>query len=51
MHASSFMDVIMGIVFVALVATLVAHPNTAGDINAAGNAFSNSIKAATKGNG
>lgn len=47
--AGSFMDVLMGIVFVALAATLVAHPNTAGDINAAGNAFSNSLKAATHG--
>lgn len=49
--ASSFLDVMMGIVFVALVATLVAHPNTASVITAGGNAFSNSLKAATKGNG
>jgi len=37
----------MAIVFVALATTLVAHKNTAGDIAATGNAFSNSIKAAT----
>lgn len=43
------MDVLMGIVFVAMIATLVAHPGTAGDITAAGNAFSNSLKAATAG--
>ena len=49
MHANSFIDVLMGIVFVSLVATLVAHPNTAGDVTAAGNAFSNSLKAATAG--
>lgn len=42
-----FGDILMGIVFVALATTLVAHPNTAKDINAAGNAFSSSIKAAT----
>ena len=40
-------DVLMGIVFVALATTLVAHKNTATDVNAAGNAFSSSIKAAT----
>jgi membrane DNA delivery protein len=47
--AGSFIDVLSGIVFVALIATLVSHANTAGDINAAGNAFSNSLKAATAG--
>lgn len=47
--ASSFMDVLMGIVFVALVGTLVAHPNTAKDITAAGNAFSQSLKVAVNG--
>ena len=46
MHASGFMDVLMGIVFVALAATLVSHPDTARIITASGNAFSNSLKAA-----
>ncbi|HEX6461102.1 MAG TPA: hypothetical protein VF032_19455 [Thermoleophilaceae bacterium] len=46
MHASGFMDVLMGIVFVALAATLVSHPQTATVITSAGNAFSNSLKAA-----
>lgn len=46
MHASGFMDVLMGIVFVALITTIVAHPKTSSDITAAGNAFSNSLKAA-----
>lgn len=36
----------MGIVFVALAGTLVAHPATAQIITASGNAFSNSLKAA-----
>lgn len=46
MRASGFMDVLMGIVFVALAGTLVAHPQTAQIITASGNAFSNSLKAA-----
>lgn len=49
MKSGSFMDVLSGIVFVALIATIVAHPNTAGDITAAGNAFSHSLTAATAG--
>jgi hypothetical protein len=46
MRASGLMDVMMGIVFVALAATLVSHPQTARVITASGNAFSNSLKAA-----
>jgi hypothetical protein len=46
MKAGGFMDVLMGIVFVALAATLVSHPQTARIITASGNAFSNSLKAA-----
>lgn len=42
-----FGDILMAIVFVALATTLVVHQNTSSDINAAGNAFSGSIKAAT----
>lgn len=49
MHAGGIFDVLAGIVFVALATTLVSHPNTAGDINAAGNAFSKSIQTATRG--
>ncbi len=49
MHASKFTDVLMGIVFVALVTTIVAHPHTSTDITAAGNAFSKSITAAIRG--
>lgn len=40
-------DIAMGIVFLALATSLVAHKNTSTDITAAGNAFSGSIKAAT----
>lgn len=49
MKASGFMDVMMGIVFVGLVTTLVAHPNTAKVITSAGNAFSNSLAVAVRG--
>jgi hypothetical protein len=45
-RAGGFMDVLMGIVFVALAATLVSHKTTADIITASGNAFSNSLKAA-----
>jgi hypothetical protein len=47
MRSGSIIDVLTGLVFVALATTLVAHKNTATDIGAAGNAFSSSIKAAT----
>ena len=47
MRGSSFADILTAIVFVALATTIVAHPGTAGDIKAAGNAFSSSISAAT----
>jgi hypothetical protein len=46
MKVHTFIDVLGAIVTVALVTTIVAHPNTASDITAAGNAFSNSLRAA-----
>lgn len=46
MGGQGIVDVLMAIVFVALIATIVGHPNTASDITAAGNAFSNSLKVA-----
>ena len=39
-------DVMGMIVLVALVTTIVAHPHTAGVVNAFGNAFSGSLRAA-----
>jgi predicted small secreted protein len=45
----AFADIIMLLLYVALAATLVAHANTATDINAAGNAFSTSLKTAVTG--
>jgi hypothetical protein len=47
MKGSTLADIATGLVFVALATTLVAHQGTAGDIKAAGNAFSSSISAAT----
>jgi hypothetical protein len=49
MSGRNFIDVLMAIVFVALVTTLVTHKNTANDVTAAGNAFSNSLRVATGG--
>lgn len=40
-------DIASLIVVAAIATTLVSHRNTAQDINAIGNAFSNAIKAAT----
>jgi hypothetical protein len=47
MRGGGFIDVLTGLIFVALATTLVAHKDTASDITSAGNAFSGSIKAAT----
>lgn len=41
-----FINVLGTIVVVALVTTIVAHPNSASDIKAMGDAFSGSIRAA-----
>lgn len=49
MAGRNFIDVLMAIVFVALITTLVAHKNTAQDVTSAGNAFSGSLKVATGG--
>lgn len=46
MRFDSFTDVLGGIVLVALATTVVTSRNTAGQITAAGNAFSNVIAAA-----
>lgn len=46
MNAKNIFDVLAGITTVALVTTIVAHPATAGVINAMGGAYSSSISAA-----
>lgn len=49
MNGGALTTIAMGLVFVALATTLVAHKNTASDITAVGNAWSNATKAATGG--
>jgi hypothetical protein len=46
MNADNIFDVMGGIILVALVTTVVTSRNTAGQITAAGTAFSNVIAAA-----
>lgn len=46
MKVGSFMDVLGGLLAIALVTTLVAHKNTASVIAALGSAFSGAVKAA-----
>lgn len=46
MDGSGIVNVMGAIVFVALVTTIVAHPNTANVVTSFGNAFSGSLKAA-----
>jgi hypothetical protein len=49
MNVSDIWDIFGGILVLALVATILTKPNTASDVNAAGSAFSGSIKAAEAG--
>ncbi len=46
MKVNDFFDVLGGILTIALVATILAKPNTANDIKAAGAAFTGAIKEA-----
>jgi uncharacterized protein YejL (UPF0352 family) len=46
MKANDIFDVMGGIVFVALITTIVTSRNTASQITALGNAFSGSIQSA-----
>lgn len=46
MNAHNIFDVLGGIVFVALITTIVTSKNTAGQITAVGNAFAGSLQAA-----
>jgi uncharacterized protein YejL (UPF0352 family) len=49
MDGSGVVNVMGAIVFVALVTTIVAHPNTSAVIKSFGEAFTNSLKAAEGG--
>lgn len=46
MRATDIFDVLGAIVTVAMVTTIVSHPNSAAVIKSSGEAFSSSIKAA-----
>ena len=49
MKVNDFFDIIGGILVLALVATILTKPNTAKDINAAGNQFTGALKQAEAG--
>lgn len=49
MKVNDFFDIIGGLLTIALVATILTKPNTAGDLNAAGNTFSGALKQAQAG--
>jgi hypothetical protein len=49
MEVNDFFDIIGGLFTIALVAVILTKPNTAGDINAAGNQFTSALKAAEAG--
>lgn len=49
MQVNDFFDIVAGILTIALVAVFLTKPNTAGDIQAAGNAFTGALKQAQAG--
>lgn len=49
MSVQDFFDVIGALLTIALVAVILTKPNTASDINAAGNQFTGALKVAQAG--
>lgn len=49
MHVNSVMDIFGGLLTLALVAVILTKPNTASDLNAAGNTFTGAVKQAEAG--
>jgi hypothetical protein len=49
MSAASFMDILGGILTIALVAVILTKPNTASDITAAGTQFTGALRQAQAG--
>lgn len=49
MEVNDFFDIIGGLLTIALVAVILTKPNTAGDINAAGNQFTAALREAQNG--
>jgi hypothetical protein len=49
MQVNDFFDIIAGLLTIALAAVFLTKPNTANDINAAGNAFTGALRQAQAG--
>lgn len=49
MEVNDFFDIIGGLLTIALVAVVLTKPNTAADINAAGNQFTSALREAQSG--
>lgn len=49
MKVNGFFDIIGGVLVIALVATILTKPNTKGDIQAAGSAFTGALRQAEAG--
>lgn len=49
MKVNTVFDIVGGLLTIALVATFLTKPNTAGDINAAGSAFTGALRQAQAG--
>lgn len=49
MKVNTVFDIVGGILTIALVATILTKPNTAGDVQAAGNAFTGALRQAQAG--
>jgi hypothetical protein len=49
MQVNDVFDIIGGLLTIALVATILTKPNTAADVNAAGNQFTSALRQAEAG--
>lgn len=49
MHVNDIWDIFAGLMIIAVIAVILTKPNTANDVNAAGNAFSGALKQAQAG--
>lgn len=49
MHVNDWFDILGAILTIALVATILTKPNTKGDVQAAGGAFTGALKQAEAG--
>lgn len=49
MQVNDFFDIVAGLLTIALVAVILTKPNTANDVNAAGNAFTGALRQAQAG--